>query len=216
MTSAPPDLAGRRVPLAVKLAWTAWMAFWVPVYWVENGPANFLWLCDVANFVLLVALWRESALLVSSQAAGVLLVQTLWAVDFLAAVAFGVHPFGATVYMFDEASPLGLRALSLFHLAVPPVLVWAVWRLGYDRRGWRLETVLVWLLLPICWLFTDPERNLNWVFEPFDRPQTLLSPAAYLVALMAAYPLLLFLPSHLALTAWARWRGRLRLLPEES
>ena len=37
MTMPPP-----RVPLAAKLAFTAWMAVWVPVYWNANGPANFL------------------------------------------------------------------------------------------------------------------------------------------------------------------------------
>jgi hypothetical protein len=205
---------GRRLPFAVKLAWTAWMAFWVPVYWHENGPANFLWLCDVANFLLLVALWRESALLFSSQAVGVLLIQTLWAIDYFGALFSGAHPLGGTEYMFDGASPPWLRALSLFHLAVPPLLLWGVRRLGYDRRGFPLQTALVWLLLPVCYLFTDPERNLNWVFEPFGRPQTLLPPLAYLALLFAAYPLLVFLPAHLALSAWARrGRGRPRLLP---
>jgi hypothetical protein len=212
--TAPAAAGGRRLPFAVKLAWTAWMAFWVPVYWHENGPANFLWVCDVANFVLLAALWRESALLFSSQAVGVLLIQALWAIDYFGALFSGAHPLGGTEYMFDGASPPWLRALSLFHLAVPPLLLWGVWRLGYDRRGFRLQTALVWLLLPVCYLFTDPERNLNWVFEPFGRPQTLLPPLAYLALLFAAYPLLVFLPAHLALSAWARrGRGRPRLLP---
>ena len=109
--TAPAAAGGRRLPFAVKLAWTAWMAFWVPVYWHENGPANFLWVCDVANFVLLAALWRESALLFSSQAVGVLLIQALWAIDYFGALFSGAHPLGGTEYMFDGASPPWLRAI---------------------------------------------------------------------------------------------------------
>ena len=37
-------MSGWRLPLALKLAYTAWAAVWVPIYWVSEGPANFLWL----------------------------------------------------------------------------------------------------------------------------------------------------------------------------
>jgi hypothetical protein len=205
---------GRGLPLALKLAYTAWMAVWIPVYWIHNGPANFLWLCDAANLVLLPALWLESPLLVSSQAVGVVAIQLLWGVDFLGALAFGSHPIGGTEYMFDAASPLWLRGLSLFHLAMPPLLLWGVARLGYHRRGWWLETALVWALLPVSYYLADPARNLNWVWQPFERPQTLVAPWLYFASLFALYPLLVFLPSHLAFRFWAqRSRGRPRLLP---
>jgi len=125
-----------RVPLWLKVAYTAWMLVWVPAYWVHNGPANFLWFCDLASFVLAAALWMESALLVSSQAVGVLLVQVLWTVDVAARLLLGFHPIGGTQYMFDPARPLWVRLLSLFHVAMPVLLVWGLWRLGYHRRGW--------------------------------------------------------------------------------
>lgn len=208
MTREPNPRRGDGIPLAAKLLYTAWMAAWVPVYWVHAGPGNFLWLCDVANFVLLAAFWLESPLLASSQAVGVLLVQTLWGVDFLGRLALGSHPIGGTEYMFDPSKPLWVRCFSLFHLAVPPLLLWAVWRLGYDRRGWRLETVLVWALLPATWWLTDPEKNVNWVWRPFGREQELLPEPAYLAFLMLAYPLLLFLPTHGLLLWWARRGGR--------
>ena len=39
-----------RVPLGLKLAYTAFMAVLVPVYWRYYGPTNFLYFCDVALF----------------------------------------------------------------------------------------------------------------------------------------------------------------------
>lgn len=187
-----------RVPLWLKLAYTAWMMVWVPIYWQSTGPANFLWLCDVANFVVLAALWLESPLLFSSQASAMLLLQSFWMADFFTRLVAGFHPIGGTEYMFNAAKPLLLRSLSLFHVVVPLLLVWALWRLGYDRRGWRLQTLITWVVLPLSFL-ADPARNLNWLREPFGVPQTLVPPWLYLLFAMAAYPLVIYLPSHLAL-----------------
>jgi hypothetical protein len=183
------------------------MAVWVPLYWIHNGPDNFLWLCDTANFLVGLALWLESPLLFSAQAAGVLLVQLLWAADFLGRLVLGFHPIGGTDYMFDGGSPLWLRALSLFHLAMPPLLLWGVRRLGYDRRGWRLQTALVWALLPLTYFTTAPADNINWVWRPFGLEQTWVPPGVYLAFCLLAYPLLLFLPTHLLLSRWTRRRG---------
>ena len=103
-----------RVPLWLKLAWSLWMAVWIPVYWLQHGPANFLWLCDVANFVIAAALWLESPLLMSSQAVGVLAIQLAWATDFLGRLILGVHPLGGTEYMFDPGEATGrARAVAL-------------------------------------------------------------------------------------------------------
>lgn len=199
-----------RIPLSLKLAYGLWIAVWATVYWIYSGPQNFLWLCDVANFVIALGLWWESPLLLSSQAVGVLFVQIVWAGDFFGRLLLGHHLVGGTEYMFDASKPLWLRCFSLFHLIVPPLLLWAVARLGYDRRGWRLQTALTCLLLPATFFLTDPERNINWVWKPFGKTQELLPPWGYLVALLALYPLLLYLPTHWMLARWARGRSSKR------
>ena len=45
----------RQIPLAIKLAFTAFMAVLVPVYWKQYGPTNFLYFCDLALFITLAA-----------------------------------------------------------------------------------------------------------------------------------------------------------------
>ena len=59
-----------RVPLWLKVTYTAFLAVLVPVYWYNYGPTNFLYFCDIALFVTLIGIWRESALLVSMAAVG--------------------------------------------------------------------------------------------------------------------------------------------------
>ncbi len=201
-----------RIPLAAKLAYTAWMLVWVPVYWLENGWTNFLWICDLANFVILAALWSESALLASSQLAGILVIQAVWALDYLGRLALGFHPVGGTEYMFDESRPLWLRAFSLFHLWTVPLLAWMVLRLGHDRRGWLLQAAILVPLFPLGQQLGTREQNLNWMWSPFGVEQTWLPPLAFaflavpITALLAFWPAEQLIRRLLEPRAWPRSR----------
>ena len=202
------DPAARRaLPRWLKLGYTAWFLIWVPVYWIDNGPANFLWLCDVANFVVLAAIWLESSLLFSSQAVSVLLIQFAWIVDVGTRLVAGFHPIGGTEYMFESVRPLLGRLLSLFHVFMPVLLLYAVWRLGHDRRGWRLQTLICWLVLPLSFWFGDPPENINFLWSPFGIEQVWLPPVLFLAVCMLAYPLVIYLPTDALLAAWLRRSG---------
>lgn len=191
----------RLIPSWAKWAWLAWILVWVPVYWAGPGPVNFLWFCDVANFVIALALWLESPLLLSSQAVGVFFIQCLWAVDFFGRLLLGFHPIGGTEYMFDPQEWLATRTLSLFHLIVPLVLVWGLKRLGYDARGLTLQTAFAALLFPASW-FAGPELNLNWAWKPFGVEQVWLPPELYLLLCLPLTFLLVYWPSHRLFRSW--------------
>lgn len=206
---APPAKA-TRVPLWVKLIYTAFVAVLVPNYWADYGPTNFLYFCDVALLMTVAALWAESPLLASMPAVGILLPQALWCVDFLGE-AVGLRVLGLTGYMFDPKIPLFTRGLSFFHFWLPFFLVWLVWRLGYDRRALPAWTALAWGLMLVCYFLLPPPPapaetpnlpvNVNYVYGfSTTGPQTWMPPLVFLGALMAGMPLLIFLPTHLALS----------------
>lgn len=187
-----------RLPLALKLVVSLWMLAWVPIYWHTNGPANFLWLCDLANFLVFFGLWLESALLLSAQALGVLAIHLLWMLDFSSRLLVGAHLIGGTEYMFDPTQALVVRLFSAsFHVATVPLLLWVLWRLGYDRRAFLLQTAITWVLFPLTFLLTDPALNVNWLWKPFGVPQTVLPPPLLVVVAMLVIPLVLYLPTHL-------------------
>ncbi len=142
--------APRRIPLSLKLLYTAFMAVLIPVYLYHYGPTNFLYYCDVAAVMTLLALWLESPLLAAAALIGIFLPQLLWQIDFFAE-AVGLHLTGLTGYMFDARRPIYLRFLSFFHFWLPFLLIYIVWRLGYDRRGLLVWTLLAWLLMPVCY-----------------------------------------------------------------
>jgi hypothetical protein len=137
--SVAPDTRG--IPLWLKLAYTAFMAVLVPVYLSNYGPTNFLYFCDVALIITLVGVWIESPLLVSMCAVGIIASQALWLIDFFSNMIG--HPLtGLTDYMFMSNHSLFLRGLSLFHGWLPFLLLYLVWRLGYDGRALPAWTVV--------------------------------------------------------------------------
>ena len=129
MALEPRTSSANRLPLWFKLAYSAFMAVLVPVYWHYYGPTNFLYFCDVALILTLVGIWLESPLLISMCAVGILLPQALWVVDFLGNL-LGFPITGMTDYMFKHENSLFLRGLSLFHGWLPFLLAFLAWRLG--------------------------------------------------------------------------------------
>lgn len=185
----------RRVPWTLTIAWTALVGVLVPVYWLHYGPANFLWGSDIALLLVLVSLWTGRALPNSMMAIGVLPFELVWLADLLS----GAQLLGVTAYMFEADRPAILRLLSLFHLALPVVMVFLLQRLGYDRRALPAQVALTWIVLPVTYLLTDPADNINFAFGPGRAPQQALDPRLYLAIVMVALPLAVTWPAHLLL-----------------
>ena len=189
------------LPLWLKLVYTLFVFILIPVYWVELGVANFLWGSDIALLVLVFGLWRESRLLISMMGVGVLIPEIYWMIDYLGHLVAGKDIIGlnATGYMFAGDKSLLVRSLSLFHIFLPVVILFALNRLGYDSRAFSAQVILSWVVLPVSYFFTDPAKNINWVFGITEVPQTWMPEIAYLLLLMVLFPLLVFWPTHLLL-----------------
>jgi hypothetical protein len=198
-------MTGRnQIPVAVKLAYTLFVAVLVPNYWQAYSPWTFLYFCDVALLLTLPALWLESPILMSMPAVGLTLPQLLWVVDFVS----GSRLTGMTSYMYDAKLPLLVRGLSTFHGWLPFLMVWGVWRLGYDRRalaGWTLISTAVLL----CSFFLAPAPpaptnnpglavNINYVHGlSYTEPQTIMPPLLWLTVMIVGFPVVFYLPAHL-------------------
>jgi len=189
---------GNQIP--VWLRWTAlvWLAFWLPVYWRTWGPANFLHLCDIAVILTCIGLWFNSTLLISSQAVASLLANTAWLIDAGSGLLLPHPLIPGTESLSDPHYPLWIRLLSLYHLAMVPLVLWAVARMGYDRRGWVLQSAIA---LPafVAARFTSPADNINFAFSaPFFHRQIGPVPvhvaASWLFMVVVAY-----LPTHAVL-----------------
>ena len=180
--------------------WAAllWLVIWFPTYAVVYGFGNFVHLCDVAVVLTCVGLWRGSPLLLSMQALNIL-IDLAWDLDLAWRLATGRHLLGGTEYMWDPKYALGVRLLSLFHLALPVVLLWAIRRVGYDRRALAFQSVLGLVLIAAARAL-GPEVNVNYAWsDPFFHRSW--GPAATHVGLIfAGLVAVVYLPTHAVLS----------------
>jgi hypothetical protein len=184
------------IPLWLKTVYTAFVAVLVPIYWKHWGPRNFLWFSDLALFGTAAALWLESPFLASMLAVAVLFPELVWNVGYFGRLLTGRYMGSLAAYMFDARMPRYVRALSLFHVALPVLLLWLIHTLGYAPNAWIATTLVAWVVLPVTYRLTGREQNVNWVYGPKGVPEHV-----YLAGVMLAYPILIYLPTHLVLSA---------------
>lgn len=183
------------IPLWLKIAYASFIPILVVAYLPIYGVANFLWLSDIALVCTALAVLSENRLLASMPAIGVLPLEIAWTLDFVS----GGRLFRLTGYMFNARIPLWIRGLSLFHLALPPTLIWFLFTFGYDARALGLQIALTWIVLALSYALTDPAENINWAFGPGDKPQRTLPPLVYLGLVMLVQAVAVIWPMHLLL-----------------
>jgi hypothetical protein len=185
----------------MKVLYSLFICVLIPVYTVNFGWTIFLWFCDVALLVTLIAIWRESSFLVSSQLVGILFIQSAWMVDFAYGLVLGITPIGLASYMFFEDRHLYLRLISLYHIWFPIFLIWLVYRLGYARRAWQFQIVLLWLILAASYVLVDDPflaaGNVNLTFGfSSSAVQQWVSLELWVLFLMISIPLVIYIPTH--------------------
>lgn len=179
------------------MRWAAalWLAVWLPAYCAVWGWSNFLHLCDVTVILTCVGLWRGSSLLLSSQAVASIIVDLAWSVDVAWRLLFGKHLIGGTEYMWDARFPLWVRLLSGFHTFWPALVLWALGRVGYHRRGWAVQSAIAAALLVASRLIA-PGQNINFAFRDplFDRAW---GPApVHLAVILLGLVVIIYWPTH--------------------
>ncbi len=165
------------------------MAFYVPVYLAGYGLQNFLWLSSITLILGFLATILESRFLASMAAVGGLAFELLWAVDFLFTVSSKLTGF--TIYVFDPYLSIWLKVLALYHLALPPLLIWLFLRLGYDTRAWIVQMFFSLILMLATWFFTHPSLNINFVFSYLKFEQLRLGALPFLTLLYFAAVLIM-------------------------
>lgn len=181
------------------------MVVLLPVSVHQYGWLNLLWLSNLALVAGLAALWLEGPRIASMIAVAVLIPELGWIVGYISGLLRGGDPWlGVTAYMFNPDIPIGVRALALYHVVLPWLILWMVWRLGYDRGAFRQWLPLGWALLLLSWLLTGSERNLNWTWGPLD-PTAGLAPRLGWLLILGGCATLVWWLTHLAL---------LRTMPE--
>jgi len=199
MTIASARAAANPFPPWIRWLALIFLALWLTIYLNYWGPTTFLFLCDIAVILTCIGIFTGNALLLSSQALSSLVVDTMWLLDIATKLLFNRHIVGGTDYFFDPNYPLWVRLISLFHVAMPFILIAAVRRTGYDRRALKLQFAIAAAAM-IASRFADPYKNINFVFaDPFLHKQWGPVPI-HVAAMLLGLTIVIYIPTHAVLT----------------
>jgi hypothetical protein len=182
------------------LRWVAlaWMMVWLPAYLRVWGWTNLLHLCDFAVILACAGLWWANSLLLSSQTVSLLAAGVLWSADAGWRLATGRYLVGGTEYMWDARYPLWVRLLSLFHIGLPIALLWALRRVGYDRRSLAAQSAIAAGLLVVS-RFLPAALNLNYAYQDPLLHRAWGAAPVHLGVTLGVLVAVLYWPTHLLL-----------------
>ena len=183
------------LPWWVRAAAALWLVVWFPAYAVVWGWANFLHLSDIAVILACAGFVFCSTLLLSSQAVSSIVVDVAWTLDVLWRLALGGHLIGGTEYMWDPRHPLWVRLLSLFHVAMPVLLLWSLHRLGYDRRALLLQSGIAAAALTAA-RQVAPDQNINYAFQDPFFHRGWGPPPVHLAIIFSVLVIAVYWPTH--------------------
>lgn len=198
-----------RLPLGLKIFMVSFSLILGVYASATQGPWTLFYICDIALFLATLGICSERSLPVSMAAVGVLVVQGLWVADLLL-TALDLSPLRMTGYMLSDNVSIIKRLMSLFHAWLPLVLLFSIWRLGYDARAMKYWCAVCAVVLLICFFLLprppapadDPLMavNVNYVFGLYmSKPQQNMPELAWLGGMFVVLPLCFFLPAHLLL-----------------
>jgi len=118
----------------------AWLFVWLPLRVAAHPLPTVLAFCVYGSAVLVVAICFENRLLVSWQAVALTIPQLIF-------VTSAIVGGSRTAYLVDLNTSFEVRALSYFHFVMPAVCVYAVMKLGYDRRALPLQVATAAVVL---------------------------------------------------------------------
>lgn len=185
--------------LITKIAVTLFVIVLAPIYWKKYGFKNFFWLSDIGLFLTVFALWLTSPLLISIAAIAILPLEVAWNIDFFFQLITRRALLGVTDYMFDSNISVFVRSLSLFHVVVPIIWIFCLYFWGYNPHAFVYATLMIWIVLIATYFFTDPQKNINWVFFPFAHHWRWMPSLLWLIILLITFPTVILWPMHTVL-----------------
>lgn len=206
MAATTPLTDHRALPAVFpRLRWLAlaWLCMYLPVYGATYGAWHFLFLCNLGITLTAVALIAGKPAWLSAPAVAAPAIALAWLADAGMKLVTGQFLHGGTAYMWDAALPPLVRWLSLYHLAWPLLLAACLHRHGYDRRGWRWQSLWAAAAFALGFFVAPAAENLNYVWHWPGRPAPsipwLHAASALLVLVFAVY-----WPTHRMLTTLFR------------
>lgn len=180
---------------------------------ISHGtPWQLLWFCHISLAVAAIGFLTESKLLRATALTNVLVLHSLWIIDFIYGTLTGTFPFAFSAYVAEV--DIWNWIVSLHHLYLLPLLIWSFWRdTDYPREAWLLSATSFVVVMLACRGLLSPVQNVNYAYYIPDSLQvsglsTLnqLPSEFYLIGVHVVANVVAFFPAAFVLNAIAQLR----------
>ncbi len=148
----------------------------ISVFWhvVVQDWRYAVWFCNHAMIIVGIAVLNRNRFWLTAMLNWALVPVSLWVIDFVGKLVFGVYIFKITEYMFVE--PWWRHFLGFQHLFTIPLMLYALYLLGKPMKnawvGTAFHGAVLWI---ISYFLITPDYNINCAHTscvPMIIPQT--------------------------------------------
>lgn len=132
---------------------------------IEN-PYQIFWSCYLGLIIIGIGVVKRNSFLIMSQIYILAIPILIWDIDFLYHFILGKPLLGITDYFFREEGLNIGKIISLQHLFVIPLSIYALGKIGIKKGkdAWKMSLIQISVIFLTVIFLTPPEQNINCVF----------------------------------------------------
>ena len=132
----------------------------------SGTPSQILYACYIGAILIGVGILTKKSFIVLSQVYILAIPLLFWDIDFIHWLIFNKPLWGITDYFFFDFSATIDRFITLQHLYIIPVSIYAAKLIGVKRNNALLWSFIQLILMfSVITIFSPPKLNVNCVFE---------------------------------------------------
>jgi hypothetical protein len=128
---------------------------------------NLFWSCNVLAILLVIGFWKKWFSLLWAVLVLSLITQAPWICDQFLYLLFGASDGRTSVMYSGDSVQFSAVLAFVSHLITIPTVVWFVWKKDFFIKSVGvLLGIYIWVFLPISYIFTPKNWNINCLNFP--------------------------------------------------
>lgn len=158
------------------LMFSFWFADTIYKTFVLHAPLRTLWFSSAGLGVTTLALFTRSSFLITSMFSALTVIEGVWDVGFFSQLLFHKKISGVAEYAFASNYPKWEFFITLYHLLIIPVIIFALIKVKKIHKfGWLGATLFTSIVVFLTYFLVQSPENINCI-KTIDYCQTFFRP----------------------------------------
>lgn len=186
-----------------------WFLDFLNIIFLVKKPTYALWFSSIGILMTAISLIRRNPVLIAVTFCTYFVMESVWVLDFLLRVFFQYDFLGLTDYLFEKGYSRKDFIMSMYHIFIPAVLLYAqLLTKTIYKYAWVGSVLYVTTLAAITYFITDKSDIVNCVHKTTKCSGFFSSNIApypyYIFILIALVTLIIYIPTNYILLKVAK------------